>query len=141
MKETITKDCSMDEGLERLNRLKNDDQYNMLPAFDVSRGLALYIFYAKNNDEEIVLEFPIYEKVLSPEESIVTPEELMKFTEEKNIYKSDDPKRLLIGFAKHYPDKGISIVKQSKLRDIKNSEIGQELLNIRKNIPELRHTI
>lgn len=71
-------------------------------------------------EETQLLQWPLFDKALEPEEQVVGVDELISFIQdETNLAACDDPKRRLIGFVRYEPDKGKSTIRRTQLTQIR----------------------
>lgn len=83
-------------------------------------GTPIQISQDEVMEEERILQWPIYDRPLTPDVALIDPEELWAMLEaDQDVFQCDDPRARQLGFVWHKPAEGRSIVRRVTLTKIK----------------------
>jgi hypothetical protein len=73
-------------------------------------------------EEEVIIEWPLYGSPLVPDDQLVEPSELVDFaTSNPSVLLCDDARRLLLGFVRYEPEAGRAVIRRTRLTQFKSS--------------------
>jgi len=143
---------SKEEALEKARELASQG-WRVLPADDPCRAVLGYVafrlvhegqpvpFEAPHpegcEEEEVIIEWPLYGKPLVPEDQLVEPSELVDFVGDgTSVFLCDDPRQRLLGFVRYEPDSGKAVIRRTRLTQFK-----RDTPSIRESILAVRNTL
>lgn len=124
-----------EEAVSRAKELRGQG-WTVFPADDFERAMRGFVAVSGEGEEDIHLEWPIFDEPLEVDSAMGTVEDMLDLAARGPVVCCDNPMALQLGFALYLPEEGRSIVRKLKLTQLKASPRGRELNELRERLLE-----